>query len=73
MNIIIQKYKDMAPAAKASLWFMVCNVLQKGLAFVAIPIYTRLLTTAEYGAYPVYNACYQLFLVFATLSMSSIA
>ncbi len=64
-------YKKMTPEAKASLWFLVCNILQKGLAFMVIPIYTRLLTTAEYGSFSVYNAWYQLFLAFATLSMSS--
>lgn len=70
MNIN-SKYKNMAPAVKASFWFMICNILQKGLAFLVIPIYTRLLTTAEYGTYSVYNSWMALFAVFATLSISS--
>lgn len=70
-NRFLTRYRSIPPAAKASIWFMVCSVLQKGLAFIAIPIYTRLLTTTEYGTYSVYNAWLSLFMVFATLSMSS--
>lgn len=71
MKKIIEKYNDMPASAKASIWFMMCSVLQKGLAFIVIPIYTRLLTTAEYGTFSVYNAWVSLVSVFATLSISS--
>ena len=71
MNHLVNKYKNIPDAAKASLWFMICSILQKGLAFIAIPIYTRLLTTTEYGTFSVYNAWFSLASVFATLSISS--
>lgn len=39
---------------KASLWFLVCSFLQKGIAIITTPVFTRLLSTEEYGQYSVF-------------------
>jgi len=71
MDKFVRKYKKIPQAVKASYWFMICNVFQKGLAFITIPIYTRLLTTTEYGTYSVYNTIFYIIAIFASLSLSA--
>lgn len=65
----LQKYRGMALPIKASLWYTVCNILQKGIAFVVIPIYTRTLSQAEYGRYTVFQSWCNILIVFATLNL----
>ena len=48
-NIIF--YSHLSPAKKATIWYTLCNIFQKGIAFIVIPIYVRLLTPTEYGNY----------------------
>ena len=71
MGRIISRYKNLSPTVKASLWFMVCSFIQKGIAFFTVPIYTRMLTTEEYGVYSVYLSWENIFLIFATLNLSA--
>ena len=54
MKSLIDKYKNLSVRARAALWFTICSFLQKGISFITVPIFTRLLTTEEYGA----NAAY---------------
>ena len=49
MNKYIEKYKSMSVQARAALWFVACSFLQKGISFITVPIFTRLLTTDQYG------------------------
>lgn len=63
------KYKSMPLGAKASLWYAICNVLQKGISFIVIPIYTRVLTTTEYGEYSVFSSWLNILIIFATLNL----
>ncbi|MDO4803750.1 MAG: oligosaccharide flippase family protein [Lachnospiraceae bacterium] len=68
-NKLIEKYRKIPAPAKASLWFTLCNVIQKGISFLTMPIFTRIMTTAEYGEYTNYQAWYQIVSVFATLNL----
>ena len=69
-NPLIQRYKHLSPVVKAGLWFTICNFLQKGISFITVPIFTRLLTTEEYGLYSVYSSWYSILTIFATLNLS---
>ena len=51
---IINKYHSFSIEIKATLWFLVCNVLQKGISVVTTPIFTRIMTTGEYGTFNVF-------------------
>lgn len=66
---LLNKYKSMSEPVKASLWYMICNFLQKGISFIVVPIYTRLLTTAEYGNYAVFQSWRDILIIFATLNL----
>lgn len=66
---IINKYKQTSVQAKATLWYMICNILQKGISFIVVPIYTRLLTTNEYGQYTVFQSWRDLLIIIVTLNL----
>lgn len=60
----------MSVAAKASFWFFVCNVLQKTIVLLTVPIITRMLTTAEYGMYSIFVSWGNIFIIIATLNLN---
>lgn len=62
-------YKKASEEAKASIWFIVCSIIQKGIAFFTIPIFTRLLTTEQFGLSNVYQSWMSLVVIFATLNL----
>lgn len=65
----MQKYKKVSAPVKASIWFTVCNAIQKGISLLSTPIFTRLLTPEQYGTYTVYQSWYQIISIFATLNL----
>lgn len=54
---------------KASLWFTVSNILQKGIQFLTVPILTRIMPAEAYGEYSVFLSWYQIISIFVTLKM----
>lgn len=62
-------YHKMSDPVRASLWFTVTSVIQKGIALLSTPIFTRLLTTDQYGVYSVYQSWYSIIAIFATLNL----
>ena len=52
-----------------SIWFTFCNFFQKGISMLSVPIFTRLMTTDEYGVYSVYQSWYQILTVIVTLNL----
>lgn len=63
------KYCNISKPAKASLWFAVANILRKGIQFLVVPLYTRLMTTEQYGEYSVFFSWQDIIRVFATLML----
>lgn len=65
----IARYKEMSAPVKASIWYTICDVIQKGLTVLTIPIFTRIMSTAEYGLTTVYNSWFAIIVIFATLNL----
>lgn len=65
----ITKYKSMPVGAKAAAWYTICNLLQKGILFIVVPIYTRMLTTSEYGTYTIFQSWKDIIIIFTTLNL----
>lgn len=63
------KYKSMPVQAKASIWYTICNFFQKGISFIVVPVYVRLLTTAEYGEWSVFQSWAGILIIFASLNL----
>jgi len=70
MKAIMQKYKNIPIQVKASIWYTICNILQKGISVITIPIYTRILTEKQYGAYSVYLSWLEIFEIVATFRLA---
>lgn len=68
---MINKYMSLPVPVKAAAWFAICNFLQKGSNMLTVPIFTRLLTTDQYGMYTIYQSWYNLIYIFATLNLSA--
>ena len=67
---MFKKWKSLNPAAKTSIAYTVCNILQKSISFLTLPIFTRLLTTDQYGQFAVYTTWSAIFTILITLNLS---
>jgi O-antigen/teichoic acid export membrane protein len=56
---------------KSSIWYILSGFLLKALGFITIPIYTRLLTKAEFGLFSNFSSWLSIFMIIGTLSLSS--
>lgn len=63
------KYQILPKTIKASLWFTVCFVIQRGLQFIGMPIFTRIMSIEDYGVYSVFLSWFNLICVFTSLSI----
>ena len=69
INKARDKYRSMPVQVRAAFWFLVCSILQKGISVITTPIFTRLLTTAEYGDFSVFNSWMNIVTVIVTLNL----
>lgn len=69
-NKIKSKYVGLSISAKAALWFLFCSILQKCISFITVPLFTRLLTTEQYGQYSLYNSWLLIFQIITTLQLT---
>ena len=65
----LKGYKTLAEPVKASVWYTVCNVLNKGLALLATPIFTRIMTEEQYGGFAIFQSWYSIILIFTSLNI----
>lgn len=68
-GIYKNRYKLVLPA-RASFWYTASLVAERGIGFIFTPIFTRLLTPAEYGLYSLYVSFMGIFTVFITLELA---
>lgn len=66
-----QYYKNLPIPVKASLWFVVSAVLQKGISTITTPIFTRIMTPDEYGQFNVFTSWQGIIGVFVTLNLNA--
>lgn len=67
---LIEQYKNMATPVKASLWFVVCNLIQSGIGVISVPIFARMLSTEEYGMFNTFYAWRNILMIFTSLNLS---
>lgn len=63
------KYVSMPVQVRASLWFLISSFLQKAVAVISTPIFTRLMTTEQYGEYNVFQSWMGIITVIITLNL----
>ena len=69
MNKLIKRYKEISLPVKAGLWFTICNILQRGISVLTVPIFTRLLSQDQYGVYSLYLSWLNLLSIFTSLNL----
>lgn len=57
--------------ARATLWYTVSNILLQGVSLFTAPIFTRLLSTADYGIASNYNSWQNIVICFTGLSLTT--
>ena len=58
-------------AVKSGIWYTAANFLTKSLGFITTPIFTRLLTTGEYGDFSNYLSWLNILTMVITLNLDS--
>lgn len=69
MNQLINKYKNIPAPVKASLWYTICSTIQQGISFLTVMIFTRMMSTEEYGLTNIYQTWFNIIIIFATLNL----
>lgn len=69
MNKLYSKYKSLSLPVKAGLWYTFCNFMQRGISIITSPIFTRILTTDEYGTYSLYLSWLNILSIFTCLNL----
>ena len=68
---LVNKYNGLSLQIKATIWFFICSVLQRGISVITTPIFTRLLNTAEYGQFSVFNSWLSIIQIIVTFQLTS--
>lgn len=57
-------------ALKAGIWYVVSSIIVRAIGFITTPIFTRLMSTAEYGTVQTFTSWYTLLLPIFTLNLT---
>ncbi len=66
---LLNKYTSLPIQVRAAFWFLVCSFMQKGISTITTPIFTRLLSTEEYGQYSVFNSWLGIVSIFVSMNL----
>ncbi|SFD41711.1 oligosaccharide flippase family protein [Ruminococcus albus] len=58
-------------ALKSGVWYTISSFLVRSIGFITTPIFSRLLTKAEFGAYSNYTSWLSIITIFVTLDLES--
>lgn len=64
------KWERMPLTMRVSISYAVCSILQKCISFITLPLFTRLLTTEQYGQYTIYSSWSGILMIFLTLNLA---
>lgn len=69
LYLLKNRYQLLPITVKASLWFIICFIIQRSLQFIGMPIFTRIMSIEDYGTYSVFLSWTNLICVFSSLSI----
>lgn len=72
---MVQRLKEQASgnkgvALKAGVWYVISSILVRMISVITTPIFTRLLSTEEYGIVSTFSSWYSMFLIIYTLNLN---
>lgn len=71
MGKLRSMYRSLSLGRRAALWFVFCNFLQKGITFFTTPIFTRLLSTEQYGYWTLFQSWETVLTIVITVNLTS--
>lgn len=71
MNRIVNHIKNLPLPLKCSLVYIFSSILVKGLSFLTMPLFTRLLSTAEMGIITTFSSWHTILFAIVSLSLGS--
>lgn len=69
MKKILNKYTKLPVQIRISFWFLICSFFQRAISVITVPIFTRLLTSSEYGEYNVFNSWLGILSIIVSLNL----
>lgn len=69
MRQFITRYRESPKQVKASIWFLICLFSQKVISVVTTPIFTRIMSTSEYGEFNVFMSWMNIIMVIISLNL----
>lgn len=67
----IHNFKSLSPAAKSSLALLFANLVMKGLSLISGPIFTRIMSSSQYGIVNTFMSWQMLLSTIVTLNLGS--
>lgn len=71
MKKIVAVYHELSVQKKASLMYIIANLLSKGLNILTLPLFTRLMSTEQIGSVTTFNSWQNIIYPIVTLSLTS--
>lgn len=74
MNIfdkVRKAYVALSPGKKAAIWFVSCSFMQRGITFLTTPVFTRLLSTEQYGYWTLFQSWETVLTIVVTFNLTS--
>lgn len=67
---IINKFSNASPAVRASMALLLTNIILKGLSLISGPIFTRIMSTEQYGIVSTFQSWQNMLAVVVTLNLN---
>lgn len=68
---LLHRWNNLSSVAKSTIAFTFSSLLMKGIGFITVPVFTRILDSTQYGVVTVYNSWLSILEVFALLGLTS--
>lgn len=68
---LLNRTRMMSESKKSGIVYMLSSLASKGLIFLTVPIFTRIMPSSEIGKINLYNSWFSLVCIFSTLSLTS--
>lgn len=66
---ILEKYKQLSLPVKASLWYTICSIINKSMALLSTPIFTRVMSEEQYGQFAIFQSWVSILIIFTSLNI----
>lgn len=66
---LLNTYKRLPVSVKLSFWTFISLLVQKGISLLTVPIFTRMMSTEQYGEYSLYLSWLNIFEIFTTMRL----